>query len=157
MSDVAAAAEAHIQANLDAEARQAGSIPDAIGEAIPALCRTLPITRIVAITRSGFAARMIAAQRPRQPSLAVSDDEVAARSFNLIAGTVGVFSETPFPKSSMDHIGDVLQLLWRRGRLTDDDMVLVTGVTYPHDGSRMNTIQIHRMADLIASLKWRKQ
>lgn len=157
MNDVSAAAEAHVQAELDAAATPGDSIPDAIGGAIPALCRSLPITKIVAITRSGFAARMIAAQRPRQPILAVSDDQVAARSFNLIAGTAGIFSETPFPKSSMDHIGGVLELLWQRGHLADDDMILITGVTYPHAGSRMNTIQIHRMQDLIASLGWRKR
>jgi pyruvate kinase len=156
MRDVATAAEAHVQARLDAATALSTGIPDAIGQAIPALCRTLPITKIVAITRSGFAARMIAKARPRQPILAVSDDEMAARSFNLIAGTVGVFSSAPFPKSSMDHIGGVLQLLWQRNLLVDSDLILVTGVTYPSAGSRMNTIQIHRVSDLIASLGWRR-
>lgn len=155
MREVVEAAERHVQSKLDAMAVQTSSISDAVGQAIPTLCRTLPITKIVAVTRSGFAARMIASQRPRQLILAVSDDATTARSFNLIAGTLGVLSETPFPKTSIDHIGEVLQMLWQRAYLENDDLVLVTGVTYPYAGTRMNTIQIHRVADLVASLGWR--
>ncbi|WP_341704121.1 pyruvate kinase [Ferrovibrio sp.] len=155
MRSVVDAAEDFVQRQRDArQGAVAESVPDAISSAIPHLCRTLPITRIVAVTRSGFAARMIASHRPRQPILAVSDDAAAARSFNLIAGTTGIHSETPFPKASIDHIGQVLQRLWQDGYLADRDVVLVTGVTYPHKGSRMNTIQIHNVADLVAGLRW---
>jgi pyruvate kinase len=115
-----------------------------------------PITRIVAITRSGFAARMIAAERPRQPIIAVSDDASAARSFNLIAGAVGVHSSVPFPKSSMDHFGLVLEMLWQRGFLDEADLVLTTGVTYPYPGNRMNSLQVNRISELVASLGWER-
>ncbi len=156
MRAVADAAETHAQGEFDQDTVALGkSIPEVLGHVIPMMCRALPITRIVAITRSGFAARMIAVHRPRQPILAVSDDAAAARSFNLIAGTTGVHSDFPFPASSIDHIGRVLEMLWRRGLLVESDLVLTTGVVYPHPGSRMNAVQVNRVSDLIASLGWR--
>lgn len=157
MREVSDAAEAHAQDALDGGAPGlGGSVPEVLGRAIPMMCRALPVTKIVVITRSGYAARMIAAHRPRQPILAVSDDEAAARSFNLIAGTTGVHSPVPFPRSSMDHIGQVLEMLWRGGQLVADDLVLTTGVVYPHPGGRMNALQVNRVADLVASLGWRR-
>ena len=153
MAQVAQAAEAHVQAELEAHKPDIGAnVADAVGNVIPSLCRALPIDRIVAITRSGFAARMIARHRPRQPILAVSDDAVAARSFNLIAGTTGVVSDVPFRRDSGDHIARVLVQLHQRGLLAAEDMVLVVGLSYPGKQTRMNTIQIHRIGDVIANL-----
>ncbi|MFN0043433.1 MAG: pyruvate kinase, partial [Alphaproteobacteria bacterium] len=157
MRAVVDAAEVHAQDESDQDAVALGkSIPEVIGHVIPMMCRALPITKIVAITRSGFAARMIAVRRPRQPILAVSDDAAAARSFNLIAGTTGVHCDFPFPASSIDHIGRVLEMLWRRGLLVESDLVLTTGVVYPHPGSRMNALQINRISELAKSLGWRE-
>ncbi|MBM3505698.1 MAG: pyruvate kinase, partial [Alphaproteobacteria bacterium] len=157
MREVADAAESHAQDGLDTGAPVLGTtVPEVLGRVIPMMCRALPITKIVAVTRSGFAARMIAVHRPRQPILAVSDDEAAARSFNLIAGTTGVHSKMLFPRSSMDHIGQVLEMLWRRGLLVAEDLVLTTGIIYPHAGSRMNALQVNRVSDLVESLGWRR-
>ena len=155
MRDVAQASEVHVQAELSAATHNFGnSIPEVMGEVIDVMCRALPITKIVAITRSGFAARMIAVHRPRQPIIAVSDDAAAARSFNLFAGTVGVHSETRFLRSSIDHIGQILEMLWRRNFLDDEDFVLTTGLTYPYPGNRMNSLQLNKVRELAASLDW---
>lgn len=157
MRQVASAAEGHVQAELDAARPALGAtLPEAIGNAIPMLCRALPIDKIVAITRSGFAARMIAAHRPRQPILAVSDDAAAARSFNLIAGTTGIHSDVPFPRQSGDHIPRVLEQLWRRRLVDDNDLLLVVGVSYPGKNTRMNAVQVHRVADLAGNLGWKR-
>ena len=155
MRDVAQASEVHVQAELSAATHNFGnSVPEVMGEVIDVMCRALPITKIVAITRSGFAARMIAVHRPRQPIIAVSDDAAAARSFNLFAGTTGVHSETRFLRSSIDHIGQILEMLWRRNFLDDEDFVLTTGLTYPYPGNRMNSLQLNKVRELAASLDW---
>ena len=155
MQGVAEASEHYVQDKLNATALNIGdSIPEVMGQVINDICRALPITKIVAITRSGFAARMIAVHQPSQPIIAVSDDVAAARSFNLFAGTTGVHSETGFPRSSIDHIGQVLEMLWRRKFLEDQDFVLTTGVNYPHPGNRMNSVQLNRVSELAVSLGW---
>jgi pyruvate kinase len=156
MRRVIDAAESHLQSEIQAAHVSSGtSVPEAISSVIPTLCRSLPITKIVAITRSGYAARMIATHRLHQPIFAVSDDAAAARGFNLIAGTTGVFSDIPFSRISTDHIVHVLRLLWVKGLMRNDDVVLVTGISYPTPGSRMNTIQIFNIGELSKTLEWR--
>jgi pyruvate kinase len=128
--------------------------PRAMGEAIAVLCRRLPITKIVAVTISGYAAQIVASYRPTQPILGVSNDARSARCMNLLYGTEGVHVDISFSRGSTDHIAQCLEELWRHGRLMADDFVLVTAVGYPKSGNRMNMIQTHRVADLIESLKW---
>lgn len=132
------------------------AVPQAVGEAIALMCRSLPITKIVAVTRSGYAAREIAARQPRQPILAVSDDIHAARSFNLLAGVEGVQVDVAFSRTNTEHIVECLKILWQRGKLADDDMVLVTAVGYPRSGNRMNLLQTHVIGDLAETLDWKK-
>jgi pyruvate kinase len=157
MRAVANAADNHIQTELsgdlneiDLEARQA------MERAVAMLCRSLPVTKIVAITISGFAARMIASHRPEQPILAVSNDSYAARSFNLYAGVEGVHIDMDFPKDSADHVMKCVEELWRREKLASEDFIVVVAVSYPKSGNRMNHLQMHVVSELIEALGWKK-
>jgi len=157
MRKVSEAAAEHKQTQMDVEVRGRGNgVAEAFSEVIPRLARTLPVTKIIAMTRCGHAARMIASQYPQQPVIAVSDDASAARSFNLIAGTTGVHVETPFPRNTADHVIEILHLLWQRGHLNEEDLVLITGVLYPHNGTRMNSIQTHEIGALSGIFNWVK-
>ena len=130
------------------------TVPRAIEDAIALICQSLPITKIVAVTVSGFAARALASRLPTQPIYAVSNDAVAVRSFNLYPGTEGIYVDIPFSKTSTDHIPKCLKRLWQLGKLGGDDLVLVTAVGYPKSGNRMNLIQTHYLRDLIDSMGW---
>lgn len=131
-------------------------VPQAVGEAIAMLCRRLPVTKIVAITVSGYAAKMVAACRPRQPILAVTNDQARVRSLNLMYGTQAIYLPIQFSRTSTDHIAECLKALWLQGHLVDDDLVLVTSVGYPKSGTRMNLIQTHAVNDLKDSLGWKR-
>ncbi len=155
MRQVANEAERYLQGKLD-DAGAKRSVPRAMEDAIALICRTLPITKIVAVTRSGFAARSVAARQVRQPIIAVSNDAQAARSFNIFPGVTGEHVDIAFPRTSTDHIVTCLEALWRRGRLAPDDLVLITAVGYPKSGNRMNLIQTHAVSDLIETLGWKK-
>lgn len=144
---------------LSAESRNGTigtSVPHAIGDAIAVICQNLEVDKIVAITISGYAARMISAQKPNQPILAVSNEPDAARRFNLLRGVKGVYVDVSFSRTNLDHIPQCLEALWRRGELEDEDLILVTGVGYPKSGNRMNLIETHIVADLRDSLGWLK-
>ncbi|MBM3751979.1 MAG: pyruvate kinase [Acidimicrobiia bacterium] len=143
-----------VQAGMDAA--EGSTIPEAVGEAVALLCRRLPITRIVAITISGYAARMVAACRPRQGIIAVTNDPTRVRSLGLLHGTEAVLLPIVFSRTSTDHIVECLRLLWCEGRLGDDDLVLVTSVGYPRSGTRMNLIQTHAIRDLSVGLGWQR-
>ena len=156
MQRIATAAAAHEQAGLDHQVDDGRrSIPAAVADAVALLSRRMPVTKIVAITVAGFAARMAAASRPRQPILAVSNDPAAARSFNLLPGTEGIYVDVQFSRTSTDHIAECLEILWRRGKVVEEDLVLVTSLSYPKSGNRMNMIQMHSIADLREALQWK--
>ena len=129
-------------------------IPDAVSRAVGVLCVKAPITKIIAVTVSGFAARMVASQMPSQPILAVSNDEGNARAMNFLPGVTGVWVDVPFRRQSVEHIPLCLHALWARQLLDVDDLVLVVTVGYPKSGNRLNLLEVHRVADLRETLQW---
>ena len=156
MRRVIESTESHLQEkrNLERQSSDA-TIPEAVGAAIGLICNTLPITKIVAVTIGGFSAQMVSAQRTGLPIYAISNDEMAARSFNLMPGTRGIHTKIKFSRTSTDHIAKCLKELWKRGDLVDNDMVLVTSVGYPNSGNRMNLIETHLVSDLIRAMGWK--
>ena len=157
MRRISNAALAHLQSkNEGTESRASQTVAQSVGQAISLLCQTLPITKIVAVTISGFAAQVVASYLPRQPIFAVSNNSFAARSFNIIPGTTGIFADIPFAKTSTEHIPACIELLWRRGLIEDDDMILVTALAYPRTGNRMNMIETHVVGDLAETLRWKQ-
>ncbi|MBT4039752.1 MAG: pyruvate kinase [Rhodospirillales bacterium] len=125
-----------------------------MAQAVALLSSQLPISKIVAVTRLGYAAQVVSAQGISQPIIAVSDDRNAARSFNLFPGTTGVFLDIAFQRDSADHIVGCLHGLWDQGHVSKDDVVLVIALAYPRSGNRMNHLQIHRIGDLAETLAW---
>ena len=157
MRRVIEAAERHVHAILNHHREATDRLPEVMASAIAGICRSLPVTKIVAVTRGGFAARMVATRQASQPILAVSDDPQAARTFNLLPGTEGVFVDVPFSRTSTDHIAMCLEALWRRRKLDPDDLILVTAVSYPKSGNRMNLLQTHHVGDLVEALGWERR
>ena len=155
MQRVANGVEGFIQDSLDDDSVKRGQTPpEVIGETIGRLCRTLPVTKVVAVTISGYAARVISNQRPSQPIIAVSNDAMAARSFHFLPGVSGRHVDIPFSRTRTDHIIECVAALWRAGDLVNDDYVLVASVGYPTSGVRLNHLQTHEMKDLVTSLGW---
>jgi len=155
MRGVLDAADSYAQDILDDDSQLGKvSIQDAMKDAAGLLCRSLPITKIVAVTMSGFAARMIASKHPRQPIIAVSNDIMAARSFNIFSGTKGYYADIKFSQTSTDHLVECLELLWRGKEISEDDLILVSAVGYPKSGNVMNLVQTHYVKDLKEALKW---
>lgn len=130
------------------------SVQEGITNAIPVLCRSLPITKIIAITRSGYAARMLSRHSLSQEIIAVSDDRAAAKSFEIISGVTGVYWDSPFSKKDTDHFAGILKMLFKDKFLSENDLVLLTGVIYPQHGSRMNSINILKIKDLVNLFSW---
>lgn len=130
------------------------AVPVAIADAIQVICRESSVSKIVAITRSGFAAKILSTRNLIQPILSVSDDAAAARSLNLFPGVEGIFFPQKFPKDNLSHVTDILRYLRDIKKLSDKDVILVTAVAYPLSGNRMNMIQTHLVSDLVQALRW---
>ena len=130
------------------------SIPLAIGKSISEICKSLPITKIIAITLSGYAARTIASQMLEQPIIAITNNLLIANSFNLYRGTVGVYADIKFKKDNLEHVTKCIKYLWKKKMINEQDIILVTSVGYPQSGRRMNMIQTHYVKDLKKLFKW---
>lgn len=157
MRRIADAAFPHIRSRRPMTERTTGSsAQQAMEDAIALILRSLPVTKVVAITRGGYAARMLSARSVAQPILAISDDQEMTRSFNLYAGVEGVYVDVPFPRGSADHVKACLRRLYELEKVHGDDLILVTGVVYPRSGTRMNLIQIHQIADLVEEFGWKR-
>ncbi len=131
------------------------NIPNAMSKAISNICSILPITKIVAITVSGFAARMVSSTSLKQPILAVSNNKFSARSFNILKNTRGIYINIKFKKDSLDHILECLKYLYIHKEINNKDMILLTSVGYPKSGRRMNLLQTHYVKDLTQLFKWK--
>jgi pyruvate kinase len=155
MRRVADAAFAHLGKGSRSRESSGNSTPtQAIEDAIAMILRSVPVTKVVAITRGGYAARMLSARSVVQPIFAISDNAAMARSFNIYSGVEGIYFDIPFPSGSADHIKACIRKLYKLGKLVQNDLILVTGVVYPQSGTRMNLIQIHKVSDLIEEFAW---
>ena len=127
-----------------------------MAKAVAHLCKNTPITKVVAITKSGFAARSLSLLQISQPIIAVSDNLENARTFNLFPGTQGIFLDISFSKKNTDHIILCLKKLWQNNILNDKDLVVVIGLSYPKSGNRFNHIQLHLINDLVEIFNWKR-
>ncbi len=157
MRKVADASESHMHSEEEKKLNfgQDQTVPSAVAEGIAIILKKLPITKIVVFTRTGYAARMLAGQQPRQPILAVCDDPITVRSYNFIRGTEGCYVSAKFSRGSTDYYAEGLQQLWLSGKIDMNDFIVVTGRGYPNYGNRMNVFQLHHVSDLAEALDWR--
>jgi len=127
-----------------------------MGKAISSLCRSTLITKIIAITISGFAARIISSQSIKQPIIAITNNEKLAKSFNIYSGTEGIYIKTKFYKDNQNHIPKCLYFLWNKNIIKSNDNILVVSLSFPGSGKRMNTLQTHQVRDLEKLFYWKK-
>ena len=128
----------------------------AIGRAISRLVSELAIDTVIAVTRSGYAARVLSAADIRCPIIAVSDSRTAARGFGILPGVTGVHYPGTFSRADVSHVPAVVEALWRDERIGDDDQILVSALAYPTSGKRMNHIETHHVGELARALGWRR-
>ena len=126
-----------------------------MGKAISSLCHSTEINKIIAITMSGFAARIISSQALRQPILALTNNKKLAKSFNIYAGTEGIYINTKFNKDNQTHIPKCLHYLWKNNFIELKDNILVVSLSYPGSGKRMNTLETHNVGDLKKIFLWK--
>jgi pyruvate kinase len=155
MNRIASSAEDHLAqfGYLNTQSEK-NSIPSAIARSIYEICQDMPVTKVVCLTASGFAAKMVSKYRLKQPVIAVTNSAVVARQVNLHWGVQPALVDVEFTPESSDHIIQSLEDLYRGGTLTMDDFIVVTAVKYPKQGLKMNTLEVYEVRDLVDSQKW---
>jgi pyruvate kinase len=110
------------------------SVEDAIALGTSAVARMLRTPLIVTLTKGGFTARKVAAQRPPVPILAVTTEPVTFRQLALVWGVTPVLvNQVPGYDAMLAVVRD---LILKRGYAQSGDRIVVTaGVPWEVSGA----------------------
>lgn len=143
MSRIAAEAEKATHSRVEEEGFI--NISDAVSRAIQRICRTMPVTKVVTLTRSGYTARMIARFKIQQPIIAVTPYERVKRQLELV---FGVYPTNIDYRERKDHILYVVNKLYSMNLIDDEDTVLFTAALRTVTKHASNLIEIHKIEEL---------
>jgi pyruvate kinase len=122
------------------------NISETVSRSIDVIASSMPLDKIVTLTRSGYTARMIARFRPKQPIIAVASDQMVKRQLELTFGVTPVYARY---QEADDIILNACQVLVDRGLLEESDHVLFTAGVRTEISHESNLIEIHKVADLL--------
>jgi pyruvate kinase len=122
-----------------------GDQHDAIGRAACLLAEQMKAAAIVAVTRSGETARVLARYRPDPPIIAITDTEKTLRTLNLVWGIQGMVMSS-LGTDSDKALADIRQRLVDSGAVQHgDNVVMLAGHPFFARGST-NLIKVERIA-----------
>jgi pyruvate kinase len=102
--------------------------------------RTLPLTAVCVVTRSGTTARLVSRYRPHLPIYAFTPLETAYQRLSLLWGVTPV--RMPYAHTEEAFYRDVRSILLERGLATPEDQVVVTGGQPVTTGGPTNMIRV---------------
>lgn len=146
MSRIACETEKSVQSNVvDGKFI---NITDTISKAVQRISTSMPLDKIVAITRSGYTARMIARLKISQPIIAVTSDETVKKQLKLVYGVYPMKME--YHKKD-DPILVVAKKLHSKKMIEDKETVLFTAAFRTTQEHASNLIEIHNVSEFTHS------
>lgn len=138
-------------AEADLQASGSGSLPppsefwhgSSLCDAAVSLAANGHADAIVAVTRRGKTARMLARLRPRVPIFAVTDDALLARGLSLRWGIVPLEARLSSDIAATER--EVERLLLSRGDLTRGQVVIVVNVSADISADGANFLRLRRL------------
>ena len=122
------------------------NVSDTVSRSIHRICKSMPLTKIVTLTRSGYTARMIARFKVPQPIIAVTSSSIAKKQLELVYGVIPVHINY---QKETDRILTVASILYSLKLLAVEDMVLFTAAFRTKQKHASNLIEIHNIKELL--------
>ncbi len=133
-----------------------GEAPDTIDHISDALSRTLyyivsheKIDKVIVMTRSGFASRLVSRFKLPKPIIALTEDERVAREMALQYNVIPLLWERP----NRHMVPTAAKLALEKGLVKEDDTVVFTAAVRTSKPGGANLVEVHKISDLLASLK----
>jgi pyruvate kinase len=121
------------------------NISDTVSRAIQRICQSMPIHKVIPLTRSGYTARMIARFKITQPIIAVTPETKVKKQLELAFGVYPVLINY---RNETDRILTAANQLHKMRLVDDEETVLFTeGVRTTVEHSS-NSIEIHKIEEL---------
>jgi pyruvate kinase len=143
MTRIANEAEKAVESNV--EDTPFINISDAVSKAIKSLCKSMPIQKVVPLTRSGYTARMISRFKISQPIIAVTPEIKVKKQLELAFGVYPVLFDYTEEK---DRISAVANQLENMRLVNDEETVLFTAGVRTAMEHASNSIEIHKIGEL---------
>jgi len=121
------------------------NISDTVSKAIQRICQSMPVHKVITLTRSGYTARMIARFKVTQPIIAVTPDVRVKRQLELIFGVEPVLINYLEEKDRISHVGNQLCAM---GLMNEKETVLFTSAVRTTMEHASNSIEIHKIEEL---------
>jgi len=141
---IAEQTEAAVVGNVKEEEFQ--DISRSISRSIWQISESMPIDKVVALTRSGYTARMISRFRLKQPILAVTPSRSSANRLSL---SYGVYPTRFDYMGEKDHILSTAAMLLSKGLIKSDERILFSAGFRTYTSHESNLIEIHKVDDLM--------
>jgi len=121
------------------------NISDTVSRAIYRICQSMPLDKVITLTKTGYTARMIARFKIAQPIIAVTPDLKVKKQLELTFGVQPVYIDY---LSEKDPISVVANKLYAMHLLTDKDTTLFTAGERTVMRHSSNLIEIHKIEEL---------
>ena len=122
------------------------NISDTVSRSIHRICRSMPLDKIVTLTRSGYTARMIARFRIPQPIIAVTPNSIVKKQLEMVYSVIPVHFDY---RQETDRILTVAHKLFSTKFLDISDTVLFTAAFRTKKRHSSNLIEIHHIKELL--------
>jgi pyruvate kinase len=140
------AVEAEKAAKSSVKSRGFVNISDTVSWSIQRICETMPLTKIVTLTRSGYTAKMISRFKVSQPIIAVTPSARVKKQLELVYDVYPVLFDY---KKEEDRILSVACMLYSMNLLIPEDLVLFTAAFRTKMSHASNLIEIHTLKELM--------
>jgi pyruvate kinase len=121
------------------------NISDTVSKAIQRICQSMPVHKVIPLTRSGYTARMIARFKLAQPIIAVTPEIKVKKQLELIFGVYPVLINY---REEKDRILTVATQLHEMHLVDDEETVLFTEGVRTAMEHASNSIEIHIIKEL---------
>ncbi|MBI4978567.1 MAG: pyruvate kinase [Spirochaetes bacterium] len=119
------------------------NLQDTLSDAVALLSRKLMVRAVFALTYSGHTARMLSADRPEAPVIAVAHDEAVVRKMKLVWG---VYPHLVKRSLSMKEFADYTNRIVHEEKLgKKGDYILLMWGTFDGKGLGTNAIHVHQV------------
>ena len=122
------------------------NISDTVSWSIQRICESMPLTKIVTLTLSGYTAKMISRFKISEPVIAVTPNLRVKKQLELVYGIVPVLYD--YEKED-DRILSVARMLYSMKMLHIEDLVLFTAGFRTKMKHASNLIEIHSLKELL--------
>jgi pyruvate kinase len=144
MARIAHETEAAVKSNV--EATHYINISDTVSRAIQEICLRMPLDKVIALTQTGYTARMIARFKINQPIIAVTPDINVKKQLELVFGVKPILIDYLDEK---DMISTVAHDLCNLNMIDCRETVLFTAGKRTKVKHASNSIEIHKIEELL--------